>query len=347
MTWFDQLHARVADEGQRPHVLSSGDGRILIAEHGARILAVESPGVEENLIFHTDATGDGKMSGGDRLWIAPEVAWFWPSLEDARRDPKGTAATPEQIDPGNYQPGKRGGAHSLVNFDVSLRDVRSGNKVAVHAYRNFNAAIRPAMPEGLSWVGFTLENAMDLVNGDAGAVVGCWDILQVPPTGTLICPTVTRADVRSYYDPFGDRHVQVDEECVRFLIDGRHRIKMGLLAEHTTGRMAYYRRLGNGTSSLILRIFAPLPGEPYCDIPRDAPADQRRGGDCLQAYNDDGDAFPRTSFGEMEYHDPCLVVGEGGERRAGTSVTHIFTGPDGVVKQVGERLLGVAVEGIG
>ncbi|MEO0586619.1 MAG: hypothetical protein AAF078_03175, partial [Planctomycetota bacterium] len=157
------------------------------------------------------------------------------------------------------------------------------------------------------------------------------------------------AGPRSYYEPFGDRHVAVEGDCVRFLIDGKRRTKMGLLPEHTTGRMGYYRPLGDGRSSLIFRAFAALPGEPYCDLPVDHPAHDAAAagedhpemfrGDGLQAYNDDGDAFPGTSFGEMEYHDPCVIAGRGPTSRTGSCVTHVMAGPDEAVRAVGRELL--------
>ena len=50
-----------------------------------------------------------------------------------------------------------------------------------------------------------------------------------------------------------------------FLIDGKHRIKMGLCPEHTTGRMAYRREVG-AVTTLIVRCFGPAPGLDYVDI---------------------------------------------------------------------------------
>ena len=337
-----------------------GGGRLLCAEHGARVIAVDVPGLGENPFF-TATGGDGKLTGGDRLWLAPEVAWFWPSVEEARRDPKGTAAVPAGIDPGVYRT-KKGDSLGLLLTGESgpLIDTRSGRTIRVSIERTF-WAVEPieGLPEGVSTSSFGMRNTLGRSQISDGNVVGGWDILMVPPTGTLICPT--RGDIgdtggpTSYYDPFGPRHVHTQPGRVRFLIDGKRRVKMGLPAEVTTGRMGYYRPLGDGRASLILRFFAPLPGEPYCDLPRDAPHgpdDPRLGGDCLQAYNDDGSAFGGSvgsdvTFGEIEYHDPCLVGGQPPRQRSGTCVTHILVGPDAHVRAAGERLLGVAVEAIG
>jgi len=370
MSWFDELHQQLIDQGQVPHVIPAGAGRLLIAEHAARLLAVEVPGIDENLIFHTDATGDGQITGGDRLWLAPEVAWFWPSLKEAREDPKGTASCPSDIDPGRYVLVANETPHTLWST-AALQDMRNGNHIALNVQRHFSACAPIVDHPGLQCVSFLIRNGVSIaytddaderINAEPGAVAGCWDILQVPPTGTLICPTTAAVDPRSYYDPFGKYHVDVSDESVRFLIDGQHRIKMGIKPHHSTGRMGYYRELGNGYGSLILRVFAPLPGEPYCDLPRDSQAHdaiaqhadhpEQFDGDALQAYNDDGDSFPGTSFGEMEYHDPCVVAPEADQAasvplsRTGQCVTHVLVGPPNSVKKLGAELLGVAIDPI-
>ncbi|MEM9883019.1 MAG: hypothetical protein AAF800_08895 [Planctomycetota bacterium] len=368
MTWFDTLHQQMIADCQQPHVLACGSGRLLVCEQAARVLACELPGVGHNLFFHTDRTADdgglGPVTGGDRLWIAPEVAYFWPTLDDALRDPKGTAKTPAAIDPGEYTGANGvwdGTGVSVEAMVEGISDVRSGATGVFAMTRDIFPVSAPRFDvasDDLAIASFAIVNGLERYSGEL--LIGAWDILQVPPMGTLICPTVGRAEVRSYYEPFGDRHVVVSDTDVRFLIDGKRRIKMGLRAEHTTGRMGYYRPADGQTSTLIVRIFAPLPGEPYGDVPRDDPRNRQLergeiegpilGGDCLQAYNDDGDAFgggPEVTFGEMEYHDPCLVVGRGPTSRSGSCVTHVMAGPDDAVRAVGGALLGVEVGMIG
>lgn len=361
MTWFDDLHERVEREDQRPHVLKSGDGRLLVTERGARVLACELPGVNENLFFHTDKTGDGKVTGGDRLWIAPEVAYFWPSLEDARCDPKGTAYTPATIDPGDYRLHSRSPHGGLtVRTDMKLEDNLRRSELRLIVHRSFGSRDPlPGLPDVVRRLSFRIENVLEgSGSNNTMGFAGAWDIFQVSPTGTLICPTTGKVEPRSYYDPFGEHHVVCDDRSVRFLIDGQRRIKMGIRFEETTGCMGYYRRLGGGMSSLIVRTFNLNEIDPYCDLPRDHPAHDAavRGelhpemtrGDCLQAYNDDGDAFPGTSFGEMEYHDASLFFDSSAEARQLSSsndcTTHVLAGPDEVIRHIAPELLGVGIE---
>lgn len=351
--WFDQLDHAAQAQNHQTHRLIAGDGALLVTERGARIMACMLPGVEGNLFFHHESMLDPKRAanpfGGDRLWIAPEVGWYWPSLALAREDAGKHAATPPQIDPGEYTTDSASPVHAQLSNRLKLTDVRDGKSIELAVSRQVRAVGAPAgLPESLKCASFAITNVLLVRGGDDGAVACAWDILQVPPVGTLICPTVTDPksvnEPTSYYEPFGERHVDRDDRAVRFLVDSERKIKMGLRAEHTTGRMAYYRPLGDGTSALILRIFAPLPGEPYPDIPISADENQRLGGDTLQAYNhSDGGA---SGFGEMEYHDPAVIVGQGPASRHGTSVTHVFAGPDADIRAYGEKLLGTPIQAI-
>lgn len=351
--WFDQLDTAAKAKDHPTHRIVAGDGMLLVTERGARIMACQMPGVDSNLFFHHPSMQDPNHAanpfGGDRLWIAPEVGWYWPSMELAREDAGKHAATPPQIDPGEYTTDSASPAHAQLSNRLSLTDIRDGKSIELGVSRQVRAINAPAnLPPDLMCASFAITNILLLRDGGEGAAACAWDILQVPPVGTLICPTTTDPKVvdepTSYYEPFGDRHVECDDNAVRFLIDSERKIKMGLKAEHTTGRMGYYRQLDGGMSTLILRIFSPLPGEPYPDIPIASPIDQRLGGDTLQAYNhSDGGT---SGFGEMEYHDPAVIVGDGPSSRHGTSVTHILAGPDASVRAFGEQLLGATIQAI-
>lgn len=338
--WFDRFRDKYHEQC---HVLTAGVGRLLVTQMGARVLGCQLPGVRDNLFWHPpDLETSATIGGGDRLWIAPEVAYYWPSLEQARQDPVKWARTPERVDPGGYKLVDANKRSVHLRARIRLTDVRVDKTIAFMVDRVVYVIDPPcAVSDQLSVCSFGLTNTLSLEHGDDDAAAGAWDILQVPPTGTLICPTTRQVEPTSYYDPFGPRHVQCDPRSVRFLIDGRHRIKMGIPAAATTGRMGYYRPLPDGMASLIVRIFSPLPGDTYVDVPRSADATIRLGQDALQAYNDDG-TF--GGFGEMEYHDPALVVGQGRPAtRAGTCVTHVITGPDDAVRKAGDDLLGVAI----
>ena len=173
-----------------------------------------------------------------------------------------------------------------------------------------------------------------------GAVAGAWDLLQLPTEGHLICPTLTPVQAwppSSYYAPFA-KHVKSDQ-AVRQLSHRRGElcgIKMGLSATQTTGRMGYLRRVGRVTT-LIVRLFQSLPGEPYVDLPRASDALFRRGRFAgLQRRERAGelwrDGVPRPG---------CAVVGREPHTRGGDVATHVLAGPDAAVRKAGGLLLGV------
>lgn len=352
--WLGQLRESVDAHDARSRQWQAGDGTLLLTDYGARILACDIDGAGGNLFWHNPALNSpttasdalasaGGDIGGDRLWLAPEIGFMWPDQAEARIDPVTSYALPTSMDPAPWTVREAGSAHVLFASRITLTDHRLSKPIAADAQREIETISPPAnLPSQLRCVSFGIRNSIALVAGDQGAVVGTWDLLQLPVTGTLICPVASiQGQPRSYYDPFGDRHVQSDGKCVRFLIDAKRRVKMGLLPEQTLGRMGYYRQLADGQASLIVRYFASLPGEPYVDLPLDS--DQLTGGDALQAYNDDrGSAY----FGEMEYHDPGLVAGCGPTTRTGYCTTHVLVGPDAEIRAFGEALLGVPIQPI-
>jgi hypothetical protein len=346
------LERTLVDAGFRTIELATGDGRLLITPHGARVLGATLADVEGNLFWHNpdlehgprvrDAMEAGAI-GGDRLWIAPEVAFMWPDLKQARIDPFSDYRLPPAMDPGQWQRvGAERGEAITFRADMALTDHRTGKTVSLTVEREIAACDRPeGLPDALAHLGLTLRNDLAVVGGDEGAVAGVWDLVQVPAgrprPGELICPTVQPVtSPRRYYETYEGR-VRCDREAVRFTIDAQRQIKMGIDARHTAGRMAYYRQQ-EGVSTVIFRAFLPMPGEVYVDLPRDS--DAFFGGDALQAYNDNG-GFGQ--FGEMEYHDPAIVVGRGPQRRSGSCVTHLLAGPDAEVREAVRMLVGVDV----
>ena len=78
--FFERLEAALRDRAVTAHVLGSGTGRLLITELGARALACRLAELDENVFFHDPAMEQAAtfqgIAGGDRLWIAPEVAYY-------------------------------------------------------------------------------------------------------------------------------------------------------------------------------------------------------------------------------------------------------------------------------
>ncbi|QDU34084.1 hypothetical protein KS4_21460 [Poriferisphaera corsica] len=336
--WFNQMVGNINNAGLDKFEIQLEGGKLLVTQKAARIIACQIDGIDENLFYSGGEIEPGYYGGGDRVWVAPEIAYYWPSLEKAREDAIKWAAVPQNVDPGNYQTADAGSQHvCLQNRDIKLTDGRTNKKIQFDIERFIGRCPRPeGLPDNVTCTSFSITNEIQVSQGDPQAVVGAWDILQVPPRGTLICPLAQPIETpTSYYEDFGDLHVQWDDTAVRYLIDANRRTKMGIPPEATTGRMGYYREIGS-TATLIIRIFPSFPGLPYVDQPISNDKDCITGGDVLQAYNDDGNYGP---FGEMEYHDPGVVVQGTPNKRSGTSVTHILTGSPDAVKTAGKQIL--------
>lgn len=354
--WMERIRSAVGNGGHDTMTWSAGDGALLVMPFAARILGCRVDGVEGNLFWHCpDAEDQARTTellkapaamGGDRLWIAPEIAHHWPSLEAARGNKWMQAyCVPAIVDPGDYQIIESDDGHLRAEADMALHDHRVSKSISFRVERQFTVEPEPlpGIPTALKVVSFTIRNRLTATGGDEGAVAGAWDILQLPARGgggTIICPTLHPIDApHCYFEPFGD-HVKTGPGVVSVRIDAQRQFKLGLPPQSCLGRMGYYRRGADGQCTLIVRIFGIVPGAPYVDTMRSCPDDQRTGGDCLQVYNDDG-AY--GEFGEMEYHDPGIVVGQHPTSREGTSITHVLAGPQSEVEEAAQWLLGVEI----
>ncbi|MEX0776146.1 MAG: DUF6786 family protein [Phycisphaeraceae bacterium] len=358
-TWLSNLQQSFKSHNFDHRVWDAGAGKLLVTVDGARIIGCAMPSVEGNLFWHPPELERGELdsvAGGDRLWVAPEAGFIFTDIKKARRDPVNHAKVPDCMDPGDWRIVEDGPGHLRLTTEMAMTDHRTGKKVNLRIARQFDVIDRPPapLPKRIKCLSFTIRNELTMLDCDHGTIANVWDLLQLPATGWLICPTLGRVDKpHSYYESFGPKHVKSDSSAVRFLIDGKRRIKMGLTPMQTTGRMGYYRvpdawprtdqrRRGAGKhSTLIFRMFMPIPGQPYADVP--LKSDAMIGEDCLQSYNDDGTYASGSGFGEMEHHDPALVAGQEPTSRVGVSVTHVLAGHDADIRAAGKMLLGVRV----
>lgn len=375
--WFDRLFHAAQQAGQNPLIwqyagrdqtpsTDAGGPRLLVLPKAGRIMACQMPGVSENLFFHHhmledagqagDVLATGGGIGGDRLWIAPETAFMWKNLADISHDLASHAHTPPAMDPAAYRVAFQSDTHLQLTTDMELEDDRSSQSLSLRVSRQFQQIDPPwQLPAELHAMSFAIRNDITLIQGGDQTHAGTWDLLQLPAGGTLICPTLLKAEsVRSYYEPL-DEHVRVTDDAVLFRIDSKKRCKLGLLPELTTGRMGYYKKETHSSSqststkrttsklmsTLIVRSFLSCPGQTYIDLPVDEILQgKRQGGDALQAYNHNTSDM---AFGEMEYHDPAVLAKNGPASSGGQCVTHVLAGPDELIRQEGKKLLGVAL----
>lgn len=358
--WFERLTHACTHAGDRPvrwHDPQT-NCELLLLPNAGRIIACKMDGAEGNAFYHHASLEDASHAGqtlagggglgGDRLWIAPESAFMWRDLAGMRHELAKHARTPPAMDPAAWQIVRQTPRMLELQTAMKLQDHRSDQplELSLRVKRQFEwlPALK-GLPEELNVMSFAIENEVTLIEGGPDAQAGAWDLLQLPAGGTLICPTMRPPrdeDVRSYYEPL-DAHVKLTGEAVLFRVDAKRRVKLGLWPGVTAGRMAYHRpsQDASGRSTLIVRTFQPCVGMDYIDLPvDDVLAGARTGGDALQAYNHNTQDMP---FGEMEYHDPAVCLGDAPMTRRGRCITHVLAGPDAQIKQSGEALLGAPI----
>jgi hypothetical protein len=346
---IQKLTASLHAANQPTFTLAGHSGHLLIAQSGARAIACEFSQFPGNLFFHPPALEDAASAGsqaaqalqgspcaGDRLWIAPEVNYIFKDVNKVMAGSTDCSLTPPDMEPGKYRLVSQSARHVTLAADMRLEDrLAPKSYLSLAVSRTYELLDAPrGIDPGLTHFGFALTNSLAITAFDKpGVIVGVWDLLQIPPAGWLVCPTVGLATKpRSYYDKLTDDRVRQVGGAVHFKIDGQGRYKIGLSPTQTSGRMGYYRKLGR-LSTLLVRHFAVQPGLTYCDQPV-TELGKPIFGDALQSYNGSG-------FGEMEYHDPALKTGDQPASRAATSVTHAFIGPDDLIHTAAEHLLGV------
>ena len=93
-----------------------GQGTLLVLPHGGRVLGLFAEDVDENFLWVNPALDSSESAraflagapsphtGGDRIWVSPEIETHIPDLAD----PWGTYAPPPPVDPGHYTATRRG-----------------------------------------------------------------------------------------------------------------------------------------------------------------------------------------------------------------------------------------------
>jgi len=338
------LHAAAADLRLGPRILQAGTGSLLITEHGGRVLGVFVADVAENLLrVHPalDAGGERARAflesdewnlGGDRLWLSPELELHF---RDGEHPTPEAYDVPPEIDPGRYTVVQASEHAVQLEIGGELVNRRSGRPFRFHVRRTIGLCPAPCDTSGLSYIGYALSSELRIPEVDRPeAQYGLWQLLEVPPGGTVCIPVQRPPELVDYFASGVVDHVRVRPGAVEFAVTGTGRQKLGLRAADTRGLMGCWRAQPDGMATLIVRQCSVFPGEVYADYPAGQP--QRRD-IALQCYTgaDDG-----GGFGEMEYHTPAARA-ENFFLIRDESRTWCFGGLAERVSQIAAELLGV------
>lgn len=325
-------------------------GSLLITTAGARVLRLTDAAGFDHLWLHPALVegapvparaSDGWLNfGGDRLWIAPELAFFVRE-QDRAMD---TYAVPSPLDPGAYSLELGNDDEVRLRQHCGLLHHATGEAIPLAletVYRAAPSPLRdlrnPALSLGVDYVGYSQVTTIALpADAPSGARAGLWHLAQVPPGGVIGLPTTQPRAPRVYFGQPAPGQLELVPTGLRLRVDGQTMLKIGVQAAHLLGRMGYLRETGPETSALLVRGFTVNPSGQYLDAPWDDPTASELGY-AAQCYTDDG---ALGGFGELEYHAPGIGAWTGLTALTEESQLWGFHGSTTSILSVAAELLG-------
>jgi hypothetical protein len=327
--------------------LHPNGSRLLLLPYGGRVLGLFAPGSDGNFFWTHPAlrtaesarrlygTRNWHNSGGDRIWLAPEIDIFFPNF------PKTDIwRVPAEVDPGNYCLRRSGHALELVSsFTLTLS--RSRAKVAGMITKSYTAAANPLGHEGhrgewaeVRYAGYTQETSLELTGGSS-AQIGLWSLLQLPPGGEALIPTLSKDEPKVYAGPIAPETLVVTSGLVRFLPgDGGVR-KFAMRAAASTGRFGYLYPSEHDWA-LVVRNFTVQVSGKYLDVPWNDPTSVNDCGYSTQVCSVNNEL---GSYCELEYHIPAVGGDAGSDCCRDITQVWAFRGPEGRMRAAARTLL--------
>lgn len=292
------------------------DTVITLCPRRGRIFQVEVEG--SKAIWTNPSYQDDWNIGGDRMWIAPEVDWYWTTLKKVDFQ---QYKIPEEVDPGNWEVAKTEDGYCRVRQDISMKNNNRDSSIRFELTRSFTAVQTGQMPYFRKHTAYQTDNELCIRGGTDGQKVGLWSILQVPAGGKMYTRCYGQTPFRCYFGTITDNLWRKENDLLQLDITANQQYKIGIAPDSINGTVAYARKVSD-EYLVICRKFFPQPWRTYCDVPI---LDLKSQGDAIQVYNDDGEY---GQFGEMEYHSPSLQVGTGNDRIMDSNLTIVGLVPE-------------------
>jgi hypothetical protein len=347
----EKLVQVLKNAGKASEILATPDGtRLLLLPYGARNLGLYAAGSGENFFWNNPALDgtesaralfareDWHNTGGDRTWIAPELDTFFT---DAKLD---KYWQPRQLDMSDYKLECTGGGCQLSR-EMTLQLARTGKEVSFRLNKWFGPAANPLRYEtdmqqvldAVQYAGYTQRISMQSLDSqpEPAALLGIWNLIQLPEGGEMIAPTYSRATPQSCFGNIPPDRVTVEDHAVRLNTDLRGSHKIAIKATATCGRVGYIYGQGD-RRSLVIRNFFVNPTGQYVDVQRINTEDF---GYSVQLCRVDEAAF--GSFCELEYHAPAWGAPPDRNRSEDASQVWAFRGSREAIDAVAQKLLGV------
>ncbi len=303
--------------GKSTSTFTSPDGtRVLVLPYGGRVLGLFSPKSDKNFYWtHSALSAVGSArnfyagdqwhnSGGDRTWLAPEADLFFPNFPKLDK-----YFQQRSLDPGKYKMVSQDGGFSLVNR-LTVHLSRSKENLHLQIIKRFGPALNPVRHErgldlrDVEYAGYTQYTSLELLSGSkkTRAMLGLWNLVQMPHGGDLLIPTFARSKPRHIFSTVGrisPEDLLTTPHLVRYRMRQKGEHKISLRAVSVCGRVGYVYKTGRQWA-LIIRSFVVNPSGEYVDVPW---TETDYFGFAVQACNVNSQL---GAFSELEYHIPAV-----------------------------------------
>ena len=246
-------------------------------------------------------------TGGDRVWIAPEIQFH---IQD-RLDPAHTEHIPPSTDPGSYRLRTNGnGAVLSQGLRLKAYNLAQG-RVSLGMEKTIRAAANPLrkradaeeLQNEVEYCGYLQEVALKVRRG-VGISAEAWNVTQIEPPGDIWIPVTDTAEYIDFYNPIDHAYMQSSMDAVRLKATGNCRYKIGLKAAQVQGDILYFGEQ-DGRPYLYVKRFFSNPSAEYAEESAALPG---KNGFSTYVYNDDGGI---GGFSELE----CNLQPVGGKVR--------------------------------
>ncbi len=292
-------------------VRHSDSGQLVFARYGGRLLGLYPRADGPNALWvnpalaATLAAGEW-LSGGERLWLAPERDFFY-------RDPAnfGGVHVPTAIDPGAWQVDSAAREDTLrLSSTFDLYDCQQQQTYRQSCLQRTFRPFSDPYATGLDYVGVQIQDQVTLRQTPRRFCA--WSITQVylphrSHPATALIPTRDQADILAYFDAIPAEQAEACRGYIRFRLDAAAIYKLAVRPEQLNP--------ANPVKALCL---APCPdGTDWCCVVKRTQAVPRTQAECVdiarnpatrlrgvvQSYNHGpqaGESVTPHHFGEIE-----------------------------------------------
>jgi hypothetical protein len=301
------------------HLHATADAsELLLLRHGGRVLGLFAPGQDENFLWANPAFASPETAralfaasgwhntGGDRMWVTPEIDFFFPRFPDTS-----VHICPESLDPGRYKihhdVDSESASPRLINT-LALTLSRSGVDVTLRTDTHWTT-VGPIVDSELlqsgqlTCAGYSQVTTLAILASTGPCAIGLWDILQVPPGGECLVQTRRPARAKQYVGRTAESELRIHERAAVYHPSTPGINKIGFLAPELTGRIGYFHGTGDQVT-LVVRQFTVDSSAAYVDVPWQTAADLEGAGCAAQICAVDHPVLGR--YVELEHHSPAI-----------------------------------------